>query len=160
MDLSTVNFKDLDDVDTAKWLASIDECDDPADLKSPKVKMPKPSQKSFDESLGQEGGSLLGKLLNPNCGGKGANKNGLKGLVAVDTETMTPKQRAMAKKRALYRQRCGISTEERVRDHKGKIVKGAKKMTQEDLQFGNFTEAQRQALQREAARRKAMTKTT
>lgn len=89
------------------------------------------------QSNGNAGGSgLLSKLLDPDAGGVGNNRDGVSGLVAPPKASGDARQRLRQKIRAMRQQRAPIGEQDVVRDKRGRKVPGQRILTQEAMQAG------------------------
>lgn len=135
-----------------------DEELDLEDIRFPHTPMPAISERSMDDVLGTastEDGtpSLLARMLDPDSGGKGANKNGLRGLLPQKKKPeLTVKQKFRERRLALARLRQGMTREDYVYDARGRRVKGARQFSMEDIQSGAVPRSMLQHVDKKAMR--------
>lgn len=128
------------------------------DILYPHTPMPAVSERSMDDVLGTPATddgtpSLLARMLDPDSGGKGANKNGLRGLLPQKKKPeMTPRQKLKERMRAKARLRHGLSKSDYVYDARGRRVRGARQISMEDVQNGNVPRSMLQNVDKKAMR--------
>ena len=146
--------RDAQDLDTDTNVEQGDENELDLLLSNSAHEMPLP--RPIDSVFGAQGGSsapeaaqtgLLGTLLNPDAGGKGRNTDGIMGLVASQAPKPKINTRAQlrAKLRNMQKSRGKMTDEDVVRDARGRKVRGARQMTQEDMMYGNGAQRARNA---------------
>lgn len=117
------------------------------DIVYPTNLMPAVSERSMDDILGvpasKDGApSLLARILDPDSGGKGKNKTGLHGLIAQPKKSVSNRERMRQRLQAQRRQRSGMTPDQVVYDKRGRRVRGARQVTEEDLRSGAVPSAQ------------------
>lgn len=116
--------------------------------------MPAISDRGVEDIVGDgQGPNLLSRMLNPDAGGKGCNRNGLMGLLATTERPEDPRERLRQKMNGMRRNRSTMRDEDVVRDERGRKVVGARNLTQEDMQMGLVPARLRQNVDREATKR-------
>lgn len=80
-------------------------------------------------------GGLLGRLLDPDAGGKGRNRDGTGGLIAPPKPSGNSRQRLRAKIRAMREQRSPLNEQTTVRDANGRKLPG-RMLSPEAVQAG------------------------
>ncbi len=111
------------------------------DVVYPATLMPAVEERSMDQVLGvpqtEDGNpSLLARIMDPDSGGKGKNKTGLHGLISQPKKIQSARERLRQRIRAQRKQRAGMTTDQMVFDKRGKQVRGARQVTEEDIQSG------------------------
>lgn len=145
---------DNDDDDSSTpdaWLDSDESESDSDELRVAHTPMPQVSERSMDEVLGGGPGgdgngqkSLLARVLDPD-GGK--NRTGLEGLLANERPS-DPRERLRQRRRALERQRSGMTEDDYIYDKRGRRVRGARKMTMDDVKMGLVPPSQKASVDR------------
>lgn len=134
----------------------IDEARCMEDIVVAKEKMDSVENKSMDDVLGDGNHStpsLLSHILNPDSGGKGFNKDGLGGILAMGQPELSPAEKMKRRQRALYKQRQSITKDDYVYDARGKKIVGARKVTLEQMQSGLAPRGQRQNIDKDATKK-------
>lgn len=112
------------------------ETGDDSDLDAAVTPMPASEERGVEEVVaGNQGPNLLSRMLNPDAGGKGCNRDGLMGLIAPERPA-DPRARLKQKMQSLRKQRTTMREEDVMRDERGNRIPGARNITMEDIQSG------------------------
>ena len=117
------------------------------DVVYPENLMPSVSDRSLDDVLGVPKGedgnpSLLSRIMDPDSGGKGKNKTGLHGLIAQPKKELSVRERYRQRQKAMQKQRSGMTADQLVYDKRGRVVRGARQVSEEDMRSGAVRSAQ------------------
>lgn len=149
-DAGAVDDDDDDSSTPDAWLDSDESESDSDELRVAHTPMPQVSERSMDEVLGGgtggDGGqkSLLARVLDP---AGGTNRTGLEGLLANERPS-DPRERLRQRRRALERQRSGMTEDDYIYDKRGRRVRGARKMTMDDVKMGLVPPSQKASVDR------------
>lgn len=122
--------------------------DDADDLRVAETPMPDVSERSMDDVFGGGGApgqkSFLARVMDPD-GGK--NRTGLEGLLATERPT-DPRERLRQRRRALEKQRSGMTEDDYMYDKRGRRIRGARKVTMDEVKMGLVPPSQKSSVDR------------